>query len=338
MLSAFSLLALSPCWTLSPKLMGALWSLGAPTPAFSLNPSRGFVRWTTPRFCLNSCKALGPSWILSLLPLCSAGGRGTFPAWHTVHLEINHSQVGGTTDRTVRVYFSWDPARFAPCGPFPLPSDLPFTILDPTVYSRRLCSAPPGIRVLPLGVSTVISGPPPVYHGGDLLPSTVTPSTLVACPTIGVDPKVTWGVRRLTRREVLVAHGLSLRISDVLLGSGFSAGTFFTPQNVSITPFWHTNGLLPMRMGHGGGGGDVSAMGSGLLPEPPLKRRLVEIHGQTKRIPSLMPQLGRPQALDHPAPSTTSLSSIERGTQSHQVRWRSGTCPLMDSAAHPDWD
>ena len=271
-----------------------------------------------PRFCLNSCKALGPSRILSLLPLRSAGGRGTAPAWHTVHLAINHSQVGGTTDKTVQVYFSWDPARFAPSGPFPLPSDLPevaprdiSTILDPTVYSRRLCSAPPDIRVVPLGVSTVIAGPPPVYHGGGLLPSTVTPSTLVACPTIGVDPKVTWGVRRLTRREVLAAHGLSREISEVLLGSGFSAWDLLYPSECLHYAFLAYQRLASYR-DVGYGGGDVSAMGSGLFPEPPLKRRLVEIHGQRKRIHSMIPQLGRPQALDHPAPLSTSLNSIER--------------------------
>ena len=159
--------------------------------------------------------------------------------------------------------------------------------------------------------STVISRPPPVYHGCGLLPSTVTPSTLVACPTIGVDPKATWGVRRLTRREFLAAHGLSREISEVLLGSGFSAWDLLYPSECLHYTFLAYQRIASYAdVGHGGG--DVGVTGSGLLHEPPLKRRLVEIHGQTKRTHSLMPQLGRPQVFDHPAPSSTSLSSIER--------------------------
>ena len=83
------------------------------------HPQAGTVTWALcdgrpTRFCLNLCKNLGASQILSSQPLRSAVGTGPLPAWHTVHLDIHHAQVGGTTDKTVTSISLGTPCNLLP--------------------------------------------------------------------------------------------------------------------------------------------------------------------------------------------------------------------------------
>jgi hypothetical protein len=212
------------------------------------------------RACLALCKRLGTSRLLSLRPLRSAGGTCSTSAWRTVHLDVVHSAVGGVSDRMVRVYFTWDPSTFAPDGPLPGVGELPMvaprdlsTVLDSTIQVRRLCPAPGLPRVLPLQVQELQPGPPPIFHGGGLLPCSAGPHPLIACPTIWRDPKVTWGVRRLTTKEYLGAMGLPRAAVDLLLACGFTDRALVSPAECLLAAFQVYSRVRSYSdVGHGG--------------------------------------------------------------------------------------
>jgi hypothetical protein len=76
----------------------------------------------------------------------------------------------------------------------------------------------------------------------------------VACPTIGLDPKVTWVVRHLTRKECLAALGLPRVSVDMLVGCGFSQWDLLHPAECLLTAFTVFSRVGSYSdVGHGGG-------------------------------------------------------------------------------------
>ena len=130
------------------------------------------------RLCLRLCEALGVHKILSLAPLRSTSGTAG-SSWHTHHLEVHHCEVGGITEASTKVHFSWLSTALAPYGPLPAPTDIPLavgrdasTVVLTTERTRSLCKAPPHHAVVPLRalVHTTYKGSPVYHRGGCSLP------------------------------------------------------------------------------------------------------------------------------------------------------------------------
>eukprot|EP00978_Attheya_sp_CCMP212_P035820 scaffold158191_cov47-Attheya_sp.AAC.1 len=64
---------------------------------------------------------------------------------------------------------------------------------------------PSSIHLLPLRCEQLGNGSSKYYHGGGLLPDTVSRGTRVLTPTLFA-PKGSWAVRCLSVEEVLLAH------------------------------------------------------------------------------------------------------------------------------------
>eukprot|EP00978_Attheya_sp_CCMP212_P042818 scaffold267806_cov39-Attheya_sp.AAC.1 len=64
---------------------------------------------------------------------------------------------------------------------------------------------PSSIHLLPLRCEQLGNGSSKYYHGGCLLPDTVSRGTRVLTPTL-LAPKGSWAVRCLSVEEVLLAH------------------------------------------------------------------------------------------------------------------------------------
>ena len=87
--------------------------------------------------------------------------------------------MGGITEASTKVHFSWLSTALAPYGPLPASTDVPLavgqdasTVILTTERTRSLCKAPPHHAVVPLRalVHTTYKGSPAHHRGGCFLP------------------------------------------------------------------------------------------------------------------------------------------------------------------------
>ena len=202
------------------------------------------------KHCLQVCADLGIQRILSLKPLRSTLGKRHSSSWHTTHLDVQHSRVGGITARTDSIYFSW--LDIAPIGPLPSADDLgtfvlrdASTILVSTAHQRGWCKAPRVGSVWPLHcLQHTTYRNQPVYHGRGLLPSDLGPTTFVATPSVYKDASETWAVRHLQPKELLEAFGLPHAAVAALITHGFAHWGRLFPVESMVAAFSAYNALL----------------------------------------------------------------------------------------------
>jgi len=145
---------------------------------------------------------------LGLTTIVSTRGvRRPVPGWLSKSSKILHSDVGGVTIKTVeitvcsltpQIFNSSDTRETVVCRDAS-------TIMDSKGHSLFHRVAPAEIHLSPLRCEVLGTPTCPFIHGGGLLPSSVSLKTRVITPTLFA-PKGTWGVRRLTGTELLLAH------------------------------------------------------------------------------------------------------------------------------------
>eukprot|EP00978_Attheya_sp_CCMP212_P034194 scaffold142208_cov71-Attheya_sp.AAC.1 len=125
--------------------------------------------------------------------------------------------LGGVTIKTVEVTVcSLTPQIFnssAPCETVVCRDAS--TIMDSKGHSLFHRAAPAEIHLSPLRCEVLGTPTCPFVHGGGLLPSSVSLKTRVITPTL-FSPKGTWGVRRLTGIELLLAHDWPMFLIDAV--------------------------------------------------------------------------------------------------------------------------
>jgi hypothetical protein len=79
-----------------------LWKQGSwSDPPRGLTPDAAFMDGRPSRACLQLCSLHGISRIISLLPLRATGGKQTMNQWHTMYIDVDHTQVGGITSSII---------------------------------------------------------------------------------------------------------------------------------------------------------------------------------------------------------------------------------------------
>eukprot|EP00978_Attheya_sp_CCMP212_P010278 scaffold24789_cov50-Attheya_sp.AAC.1 len=150
----------------------------------------GFVYGRITQGCVQWMQSLGLS-----TAVATRGLRRALPGWESKSVQISHSEVGGITTKEVDVTC---------LGPAFSGTPVPSWVLKDTVsFSYR--PVPSSIHLLPLRCEQLGNGSSKYYHGGGLLPDTISRGTRVLTPTLFA-PKGSWAVRCLSVEEVLLAH------------------------------------------------------------------------------------------------------------------------------------
>eukprot|EP00978_Attheya_sp_CCMP212_P000239 scaffold463_cov46-Attheya_sp.AAC.3 len=149
--------------------------------------------------------------------VATRGLRRPLPGWVSKSTNILHSSVGGVTIKQVGVTVcSLTPNFFCPV---PSSNDVVLhdasTIMDSKGHSLFYRPAPMDIHLTPLRCETLGTSSCPFIHGGGLLPAYVSLKTRVITPTLFA-PKGTWGIRRLSGNELLLAHDWPMFLIDAV--------------------------------------------------------------------------------------------------------------------------
>ena len=214
-------LAVKGRWAKAPATK-AQWALcdGRPSPA-----------------CLAICEASGISRMLSLRPIRDTGGRRGRSCWHTHHVTVTHSEVGGISTRSTKIYYSWNSNACTPTGPFPTAKDIPLhvqrdasTVVGTTKHNKAICLPPKELRVVPLTVQIhrTYQGQS-VYHSGGWLPANFGPRTFITCPSRYQEQDNRWAIRYLADKELLEAFGVSHSHAAVLLDGQYDDWSALVP-------------------------------------------------------------------------------------------------------------
>lgn len=135
-------------------------------------------------------------------------GRRPLASWHRVGVSVSHSTVGGITAAVS--YISLYSRRPLP-QPRPLVPRVPrdaSTVLLATEFARGRRRAPKQRHVFPLRVVNLGSHGCAIYHGGGLLPATLSTVTRVLTPCLGLQD-AEWGIRGLKIEEIWRALDIS---------------------------------------------------------------------------------------------------------------------------------
>jgi hypothetical protein len=180
---------------------------------FSNNSSQiAFVDGRITQGRLQAIQDLGLTTIVA-----TRGLRRPLPGWVSKSITIQHSDVGGVTIKQVGVTVcSLTPNIFSPvASSTEVVMRDASTIMDSKGHSLFYRPAPTDIHLTPLRCETLGTATCPFIHGGGLLPADVSTKTRVITPTLFA-PKGTWGVRRISGNELLLAHDWPMFLIDAV--------------------------------------------------------------------------------------------------------------------------
>ncbi len=160
-------------------------------------------------------QALGDAGVVAILG--TGGYRRVCRPWRLISLSLLHSDLGGVTAtgkslQLFRLVNSWSEDALNRSHPS-VPRDLG-TLLSYGAEVLRRAGPPAMQQVEPLRAHSVQRDPlcgSPIYHGRGLLPACPSPETLVLTPSKG-----SWGIRCLTRVELLQAYDIGDRFHQAL--------------------------------------------------------------------------------------------------------------------------
>jgi hypothetical protein len=148
--------------------------------------------------------------------LTTGGFRRVARPWRrSIVRDLAHAALGGITTTTKGLHLAhrvsdWSADDLLPISPA-IPRDLG-TLLSYGADFSSSSKAPASPQVEPLRAHEVGTG---IYHGRGLLPSFPTPSTRIITPGRGLPPNH-WGVRALTRTELLQAYDIGDRFHSLI--------------------------------------------------------------------------------------------------------------------------
>ncbi len=181
-------------------------------------------------------------------------------------ITIEHWQFGGVTDHLQQMFiFYQHDTTLNSIKRFKHAHDA-HTIIDDSVWTSIKRLAPTVQKLHPLQVMNVGSPLVPVYHIGGLLHSVGLKGCRVFTPSIGLS-KGTWGIRKLTISEILLALDIS---PDLILAS-----TQLTPILDNLIPpawIWELSDRLVMTLPRDSIQNSVNA------PRPPKRVKIVTFH------------------------------------------------------------
>ena len=226
------------------------------------------------RMLVAICERVGVGRIISTAPMRTQKRKEQcIVRWRTVHVDVEHSVVGGITDTRTNLYFSWQEGLVYPSSPLPTAFEVPkgvprdaSTVLGHASRHRAICRAPPERLLIPPRVEVIHSyRGQPVYHGGGLLPTRVNASTFVATRSVFFPSGDRWGIRHLTGKELLEAYDVPSIMVEALLASGFDSwacldpvGSLVAGAALFLTVQYHGRdgggyGAVPAPLQNGGG-------------------------------------------------------------------------------------
>jgi hypothetical protein len=179
------------------------------------------------------------------------GGTGRFRRpWKRTRLEIRHSSLGGVTESCLDGHLllrldDWTAADLdRPTTA--VPRDLS-TLLSYGEPVLRSCPPPALQQVTPLCAHRTMLDPPtgrPVYHSGGLLSAQPALSTLIQAPH-----PFGWGIRCLSRSELLQVYDIGDRFSNLLPDSYDPSGGI--PVSTIVEALKQTAPLIEFLRGGG---------------------------------------------------------------------------------------
>lgn len=216
--------------------------------------------------CLNSglCE-----WLIGMdisIVVTTHSPRRIHSSWRRTVSIINHWDFGGVTDHTQRIFIfcQYEPTLNS-IESFKHARDA-HTILDDSVWTSIKRRAPTMRKIHPLQVKNVGSTSVPLYHIGGLLPRVGLKSCRVITPSIGL-PKGTWGIRKLTTSEILLALDISPDLIPV--------STHLLPFLDDLSPparIWELSGHLVMTFPR------AFMPDSEAVPRPPKRLKIDVFH------------------------------------------------------------
>jgi len=134
--------------------------------------------------------------------------RRLHESWHKYPFTISHKDYGGVTNAVIKFFFITQQQCVQKENSNLKHSRDAYTILDDSIWCTRKRRKPAPLDDHRLEVVNVGSTSYPIFHIGGLLPCLDIKSCTITAPGIGLENKV-WGVRRLTRGEILNALDMS---------------------------------------------------------------------------------------------------------------------------------
>jgi len=197
----------------------ALWSLGLPLdcPPCTL----ALISWRLGR---PLCASLASAGVVAIL--ATKNYRQSAPPWRITTLPVDHPSLGGVTATTGCLHLFTLVSTWSKADLLPWPSAVQRDLSTLLSYGEPVLTSvpPPSLQqVVPLRAHQTRTDPKsgqPVYHSCGLLPASPTLSTLVH-----VQHPFGWGIRTLTRSELLQAYDVGDRATKILKQPCSQSGT-----------------------------------------------------------------------------------------------------------------
>ena len=192
---------------------------------------------------LDALQTAGVTAVLAL-----RGAKRFHRPWERTKLVIPHSSLGGVTETRLEAHLlttavDWTTAALGPPS-VEIPRDLS-TLLSYNEPVLRNCPQPALQEVSPLCAHQTMLAPStglPVYHSRGLLPPSPNLSTLIQAPH-----KFGWGIRSLSRAELLQAYDIGDRFGALLPDSYDPSGS--TPVSTVVEALKRTAPIINSMRG-----------------------------------------------------------------------------------------